>query len=146
LPAVAQGTNPYPHISVSTFTDLAAIPATPPSFADTSVVWLGDNWRTLAMLGVGLLCLMVMRSMLNSTATSGVAANAAEMGEAQAGTNLSIASEGDESTESSGEVTSPRLKRFQAAGGDLKNELQLLVKEDPDAAANILRTWIGEAA
>lgn len=146
LPAVAQGTNPYPHISVSTFTDLAAIPATPPSLADTSVVWLGDNWRTLAMLGVGLLCLMVMRSMLNSNATAGVAANAADAVEPQTGTNLSIASESEDNAENSGEVTSPRLKRFTASGSDLKVELQSLVKEDPDAAANILRTWIGEAA
>lgn len=146
LPPVAQGTNPYPQISVSTFTDLAATPIAPPGVADNALVWLGDNWRTLAMLGVGLLSLMMMRSMLNSTASAGVAAS---NGETAAAGGLAAASvpdaDGDEE-ESNEPVKSPRLKRFTAAGGDLKNELQVLVKEDPDAAANILRTWIGEAA
>jgi flagellar biosynthesis/type III secretory pathway M-ring protein FliF/YscJ len=37
-------------------------------------------------------------------------------------------------------------KRFLTSGPDLKAELQELVKENPDAAANVLRLWIGEAA
>ena len=66
---------------------------------------------------------------------------------ASAGIAGSSAAEADADEEESNEPTkTPRLKRFTVAGGDLKNELQVLVKEDPDAAANILRTWIGEAA
>lgn len=146
LPPVAQGTNPYPQISVSTFTDLAATPATPPAFADNAVAWLGDNWRTLAMLGAGLLALLMMRSMLNSTATAGVATGAAEALESAAGGPQIAAATVDDAEESNEAAKPARLKRFTANGGDLKNELQILVKEDPDAAANILRTWIGEAA
>ncbi|WP_254512057.1 hypothetical protein [Anatilimnocola floriformis] len=149
LPPVAQGTNPYPHISVSTFTDLAAAPIIPPAFADNALAWLSENWQTLGMIGAGLLCFLMMRSMLNSTASAGVAANVAEAAAAGGGApNLSVvAADGeDEADESSEPSKTPRLKRFTAAGGDLKNELQSLVKEDPDAAANILRTWIGEAA
>ncbi|HEX5106725.1 MAG TPA: hypothetical protein VFV87_23050, partial [Pirellulaceae bacterium] len=37
-------------------------------------------------------------------------------------------------------------RRFQSTGPDLRAELQEIVKENPDAAANILRAWIGEAA
>jgi flagellar M-ring protein FliF len=146
LPPVAQGTNPYPQINVSTFTDLAATPPPPPSFADTALVWLGENWRTLAMLGVGLLCLMMMRSMLNSTATAGVSVNTSEAAVAPgvAGPTLHTEPEADESEPEQNKT--PRLRRVPPSGGDLKNELQMLVKEDPDAAANILRTWIGEAA
>jgi flagellar M-ring protein FliF len=36
--------------------------------------------------------------------------------------------------------------RFTTSGPDLKTELQDIVKENPDAAATILRSWIGEAA
>jgi flagellar biosynthesis/type III secretory pathway M-ring protein FliF/YscJ len=36
--------------------------------------------------------------------------------------------------------------RFQTTGPDLKSELHEIVKENPDAAATILRAWIGEAA
>ena len=37
-------------------------------------------------------------------------------------------------------------RKFDSGGPNLKHELQLLVKEDPDAAAAILRNWIGDAA
>ncbi len=141
LPPVATGTNPYPHISVSTFTDLAGVPAVLPSLADNSLIWLGDNWRTLAMLGGGLLSLLMMRSMLNSSASSGPAVAAASSTAAAAGAETH-----DEADEANGPPSELRLKRFTASGANLKNELQVLVKEDPDAAANILRTWIGEAA
>ena len=36
--------------------------------------------------------------------------------------------------------------RFRSTGPDLKAELHDIVKENPDAAATILRSWIGEAA
>jgi flagellar M-ring protein FliF len=143
LPAVAQGTNPYPHITVSTFTDLAGTPPLAPSLADNAILWLGDNWRTLAMLGVGLVSLLMMRSMMNSQATA--APSVAESGSP----GLSLASTPDDEDENEAPSESKpqsRLKRFATGGGDLRDELQVLVKEDPDAAANILRTWIGEAA
>jgi flagellar M-ring protein FliF len=144
LPPVAQGTNPYPHITVSTFTDLAAAPTTPPSLADNATVWLVDNWRTVAMIVVGLMSLMMMRSMLNSKATSAPQVAAAHPASgANADAVADLADEVDTGRETSG---TPRLKRFNPSGGNLKEELQVLVKEDPDAAANILRTWIGEAA
>jgi flagellar M-ring protein FliF len=144
LPPVAQGTNPYPHITVSTFTDLAAAPTTPPSLADNATIWLGDNWRTVAMIVVGLMSLMMMRSMLNSKATSVPQVAAAHPAIAANGDAAAdLPDEVDIGRETSG---TPRLKRFNPSGGNLKEELQVLVKEDPDAAANILRTWIGEAA
>ena len=37
--------------------------------------------------------------------------------------------------------------RFAGSGGpDLRSELRDIVKENPDAAATILRAWIGDAA
>jgi len=36
--------------------------------------------------------------------------------------------------------------RFRSSGPDLKAELHEIVKENPDAAATILKAWIGEAA
>jgi flagellar M-ring protein FliF len=148
LPPAPQGTNPYPHISVSTFTDLAAAPVAPPAFADSALTWLNENWRTLGMIGAGLFCFLMMRSMLSSKATAGVDAQVAEAAAAVGAPNLSVVGgEGDAETEDTKEPSKPgKLRRFTATGGDLKVELQSLVKEDPDAAANILRTWIGEAA
>ena len=39
-----------------------------------------------------------------------------------------------------------RLKRRGVHGPSLRDELADIVKEDPDAAVNILRTWIGNAS
>ena len=37
-------------------------------------------------------------------------------------------------------------RRAQSTGPTLREELSSMVKDDPDAAANVLRTWIGDAA
>jgi flagellar M-ring protein FliF len=145
LPAVAQGTNPYPHITVSTFTDLALTPPAVASVADTAGLWLADNWRTLAMLGVGLISLLMMRSMMNSKAMASPAVTDAAGIPALSLANTPDSDETESKTPTERSATS-KLRRFTVAGGDLKQELQVLVKEDPDSAANILRTWIGEAA
>lgn len=43
------------------------------------------------------------------------------------------------------EVTAARrLRRMAGSGPSLRDELSELVKEDPDSAANILRSWIGQ--
>jgi flagellar biosynthesis/type III secretory pathway M-ring protein FliF/YscJ len=38
-----------------------------------------------------------------------------------------------------------RLKRRAKSGPSLRDELVEIVREDPDAAGNILRNWIGSA-
>jgi flagellar biosynthesis/type III secretory pathway M-ring protein FliF/YscJ len=38
-----------------------------------------------------------------------------------------------------------RLSRFNKTGRSLRDELSDLVQEDPDAAANILKSWIGQS-
>ena len=37
-------------------------------------------------------------------------------------------------------------KRFQSTGRGLRDELTELVREDPDAAASVLKLWISNAA
>jgi flagellar biosynthesis/type III secretory pathway M-ring protein FliF/YscJ len=43
-------------------------------------------------------------------------------------------------------VTGVLRRKFGGGGSDIRTELRKLVKDDPDAAANILRSWIGDAA
>jgi flagellar M-ring protein FliF len=144
LPPVAQGTNPYPHIVVSTYTDLPGQPAAEPSLAATSGTWLADNWQTLAVIGVGLISLLMLRSMIRSPATSPRPA-AASTDSQHAGPRLAVME--TDSAESEGPEPEKVLRRrFQSSGPDLRAELQEIVKENPDAAATILRAWIGEAA
>ena len=43
-------------------------------------------------------------------------------------------------------AAAPRLRRRRSKGGpSLRDELVEIVRDDPDAAANILRNWIGSA-
>lgn len=145
LPPVAQGTNPYPHVVVSTYTDLPTAPASIPSLAANTTAWLADNWQTLAVIGVGLISLLMLRSMVRSPALPAGAQPSATASDQAHGSRATDSDTPEEKAESGPTQT---LKiRFKATGGqDLKAELHEIVKDNPDAAANILRSWIGEAA
>jgi flagellar M-ring protein FliF len=140
LPPFVEGTDPYPHITVSTYTDLPSQPAAEPALASQVTLWLADNWRTMGMIVLGLFSLLMLRSMLRSSAGSPAPAPLVAAGEA--GPRLA-ATPDDEDAEEPMQVL---RKRFDASGPDLKRELHELVKENPDAAANVLRMWIGDAA
>lgn len=142
LPPVSQGTNPWPHIVVSTYTDLPTTPAAAPSLAKTATTWLADNWQTVALVGLALMSLVMLRGMVRSTASAQPAASAAA-GDAAA---PRLAIHEPPTDEDEPEPARALKRRFAATGPDLKTELQEIVKENPDAAATILRSWIGEAA
>jgi flagellar M-ring protein FliF len=66
LPSFAAGTNPYPHITVATYTDLPGPAIAPPSATDVASTWLASNWQTLATVVVGLFSLLLLRSMVRA--------------------------------------------------------------------------------
>jgi flagellar M-ring protein FliF len=143
LPDVDKGTNPYPHIVVETFTDTPKAAAAPPSLATTAGSWLADNWQTLAMVGVGLASLFMLRGMIRSPGGAPAAAVAAAANSEAGAPNLTIH---QPPAEEEPEPARALKTRFRTTGPDLKSELHEIVKENPDAAATILRSWIGEAA
>jgi flagellar M-ring protein FliF len=145
LPDVAQGTNPYPHIVVSTYTDLPVQPPAPPSMSAAAGTWLADHWQTLAMIAVGLASLVFLRGMVRSGATGGPAPTVMPVAEGEpAQPRLAIHEPIED--ENVPEPAKLLRKRFQSSGPDLRTELRDIVKENPDAAATILRAWIGETA
>lgn len=140
LPQVTKGEDPYPHITVEAYDDLPTKPVVPPSVTAQAGAWFADNWRGLAMVVVGLFSLVMLRGMVRSqgSAPAPAAAPAAE---------LAIAEEPQENEVEEEEEAATVLRRKFATGGpNLKQELHLLVKENPDAAASILKNWIGDAA
>jgi flagellar M-ring protein FliF len=138
LPPVAQGTDPYPHITVATYVDLPGPAVAAPTTVAEATGWLSDNWRSVAMIAVGLVSLLMLRSMLRSSA------GAHAPSPSQSAAAETAAHEEDKEHETDAAATVKR--RFQMTGPNLRLELQELVKEDPDTAANILRSWIGDAA
>jgi flagellar M-ring protein FliF len=142
LPPFAVGTDPYPHITVETYTDLPGSPPAPPSIASQAGNWFAENWRTLGTIGLGTFCLMMLRSMVRSTKTAPTPSPTSAVHAPQ----LHAASAADDPSEEAEEPSAVLKRRFSSSGPDLKAELRELVKENPDTAANILRAWIGDAA
>jgi flagellar M-ring protein FliF len=139
LPPVEKGTNPWPHITVTTYTDIPSPAPAPPTFADTASTWLASNWQSVALVVVALASLLMLRGMLRHTPSPAAAAAAAS---AAAHYDEPAAEEAEEEPQ-----TVKMLSRaFSGGGPNLKEELQSLVKENPDVAASVLRAWIGDAA
>jgi flagellar M-ring protein FliF len=103
--------------------------------AETSAVamtWLANSWQTLALIGLGLVALLVARS----AARSGNRVPS-EFSEGF-GLKLPEVEIKDE------DPTSPDTMTI--TGESLQGELAKIIDGNPEVAANVIRGWIGEAA
>jgi len=134
LPEVEGVTDATQLVTVTPFQDITpeAIPS--PGFSDKALSWLAESWRTLGMIGLVLFSLLMLRSMIRS------APEAAMPGHKPAASLL-----GEMAEETEKPDVGSQLGRFTGSGRSLRDDLSDLVREDPDAAANILRTWIGSS-
>src|SRR5207302_9043244 len=105
--------------------------------------WLADNWQTLALIIVGLGSLLMLRGMVRSLPRAAAAAMP-DAGDPAAQPRLAVHEPGAEENED--EPARALRARFRSGGPDLRSELRDIVKDNPDAAATILRSWIGDAA
>jgi flagellar M-ring protein FliF len=123
-------------VTITTFQDIkpGAIPG--PSTWQNVLAWLSTHWSTLGLIGLVLAGLAMLRSVVRGGGTE-----PATMSARIAATPEDAPAE----KESAELVAARRLRRLAAGGPSLRDELSGLVTEDPDAAANILRTWIGQA-
>jgi len=122
-------------VTVKAVRPLAPTPLAEPALSESFLFWVGQHWTTLGMLGVAGFSLLMLRSMVRS------AVGEPRVGTARvAGAESSPESEGEEKKESG---SASRLSRFAKSGASLRDELSDLVREDTEAAANILRAWIG---
>lgn len=133
--------DPRPLVTVTTFYQLPGGAIAAPSTGEVALGWLVANWSTAGMIGLGLFSLVMLRSMVRAApAATAVpdlplppppppAEKAAEKGTAE--------------PEGKG---ANRLKRRNGSGQSLRDELAEMVREDPDTAASILRTWIGNVS
>jgi flagellar M-ring protein FliF len=95
------------------------------------------------LLALTLLALGMLRSLVRTPAAPLSTQAASEKSAVSAASpQASDAQEPEEASEPARVLKA----RFSGSGPDLKQELQEIVKENPDAAATILRAWIGEAA
>jgi flagellar M-ring protein FliF len=132
LPTPPAGVDPLPRVTVTTFQSLSAEPIEEPSFAQNALAWTGQYGGTLSMMGLAVFGLVMLRSLVRSVPYDAPPASAP---------TLSVVHQDSEPEEE--QASKPRVRRKSAHGPSLKEDLTEMVHEDPDAAAAILRNWIG---
>ena len=144
LPEQPPGLDVYPDVHVGEFIDVPSEPRPGPSIAETAGSWFAGNWQTIGMFGLAIFGVIMLRGMLQS----------GNEGQSAAGQSIPIntlaihapsAESIDGEEEDEGNPNSLKA-RFQTSGRSLRDELTELVREDPDAAANVLKNWIGDVA
>jgi flagellar M-ring protein FliF len=134
-----KGQDQYKHVRFVVMDSLPAPVIAPPSFASTATSWVGRYWGTLGMLGVAMFSLLVLRSVVNAKPGDTDGAPAAAPG-------LKLhTDEPTPSTTVADEAANDRPRLRLKKGNSLKDDLVEIVREDPDAAADILRSWIAKA-
>jgi flagellar M-ring protein FliF len=147
LPKGAAGEDKLPRVIVTDYLDMpvAPLPATP--FTQVALAWLAQSWQTLALMTLVGGALISLRSFAKT------APNSSNDSEFERGfdlplddaTDIDLSSLTDEESDTfvdspSDDQLPPKLR---TTGGEVKNDLTALVRENPDAAATLLRNWIG---
>jgi flagellar M-ring protein FliF len=125
LPAVEGTSDSAGLVTVTEFQDITPPSIPVPETREQVLTWLAEHWSTLGLIGVGLASLIVLRSMIRAVGGARPRRLAA----------AGLASEHAHAV--------PRPHRRSSGAPSLRDELSEMVAEDPDAAANVLRTWIG---
>jgi flagellar M-ring protein FliF len=135
--------NNFSDVAVSFFESLTPEPMETPSTASNAMVWASQNFNTLTMAGVALVGLVMLRSMVRGVPAPEPSSTAGAPTLSLAGATTAEA-RGDATQEE--EPEDPQRPRLRLKKGkSLSDELTFIVKEDPDSAAAILRTWISNA-
>ena len=145
--------NNYSDVKISFFESITPEAIEPIPTSSKALAWASENFNTLTMAGVALVGLVMLRSLvkaippadpLNSSAAPLLSLSmpgGSEEEAARGGGGSGGGGGGEPEIDAAGR---PRLKLKK--GNSLKDELTSIVKEDPDAAADILRNWIANAS
>jgi flagellar M-ring protein FliF len=135
LPMPPAGEDPFPLVTVSDYPDLPEPPAASGGTPSQALTWLSQSWPTLAMLGLALLAILAARSVLLGAGN-----------ESAAGFDDGFGLELPVSDKKDGGASEDDPTGMHITGGSLKDELQKMVEKNPEVAANVLRTWLTDAA
>ncbi len=127
-------------IAVTTFHPPARPRVINPAPEDPLLAWLAEHWSVAGLFTLALACLLVLRSMLSSGPAP--AAKSSPHGNASVGQATSLLDEPGGSQSAPPPAHIGRGLR----GPVLRDELADMVRDDPDAAVGVLRSWIGNAS
>ncbi|QDT00054.1 hypothetical protein [Adhaeretor mobilis] len=129
----------YSDVEVTFLPSLTPDPIEAPSMATEGLFWASSHLNTLLTACFALVGLVMLRSMVKSIPKSEPPVTIAAADIALEENAVAEAAEPKETAEE----RRPKLKLKK--GSNLRDDLTEIVKEDPDAAAAILRTWIANA-
>ncbi|SMP39917.1 flagellar M-ring protein FliF [Neorhodopirellula lusitana] len=135
LPSVSAGEDRFPLVEVWDFPDLPVREIATIGTGQVALDWLSNSWQSIAMIMLAALALMVARGAMKSIGGDADPASFSE------GFGLELPSPPPPPVEVEGSVD-----HMEITGGSLKQELIGLVEGNPEVAANVIRSWIGEAA
>lgn len=129
-------------VTVTDFTDIKLPEPAGPGIGPQVLNWLLEHWSTLGVIAVALAAIGMLRSLAKAAPQGSEAALPLPSG--PAGPKLAAGTAGADEAAAEDPASANRLRRFQT-GRSLRDELSELVQEDPDVAANILKSWIGNS-
>ncbi len=133
----------FSDVKITFFDAFKPAPIEAPSTAGQALAWAGQNFNMMTMAVIALVSLFMLRSMVKSVPSSDpVVAFGTPTLSLHQGDTESDSAAGEEPDEE--EERRPRLKLKK--GHSLKDDLTDIVREDPEAAAAILRGWISNVA
>ncbi len=139
LPGHIEGAESTKHVTVEFVDSVTPPPSPAPSLANTALAWTDRNWGSLSMVGLAMLSLLMLRSMTSSHTRN------RDLAVARQEENLGEHDDESSSPEKNqGRNSIPKL--HGKTESSLSDDLVEIVHDDPDAAATILRNWIGKAA
>jgi flagellar biosynthesis/type III secretory pathway M-ring protein FliF/YscJ len=140
-----EGDDRKAYIEVYSFTDLPVPEPVGPSTTQTAMAWLMESWSTLALLGLVVFSFFMMASWVKASAPQAETEKAFADG---FGLELPATSIDALDISSGGEDVGPRRKppAMETSGTEIKEDLSTIIRENPDAAVNLIKAWIGEAA
>jgi flagellar M-ring protein FliF len=149
---------PYPNVRVTVYQSMTPPPTVEPTTVSKALLWASSNSGSLIMAGLALVSLVMLRGMVkgipspetNVILSMSSGANASKAGDGfrgaegggdggGAGPGAPFAGGG----RAAGDGSRPKLRLKK--GPSLKDDLTEMVRDDPDAAAAILRSWISTA-
>lgn len=145
LKQVREGDDRFPLVTVYDYADLPLPEIPAPPMSAMAMGWLAESWQTLALIGLVFVALFMMMGWVRTQAT------APRDREFAQGFGIEVpASASDELDLGDGEAKSEEEEetgpKFQVTGGEMKDDLSTLIKQNPEIAVNLLKAWIGDAA
>jgi flagellar M-ring protein FliF len=136
LPAHSAGDDRFPNVTVVDYIDPPQTEKSEATAGSSAVSWLASSWESLAMVGLAVVALLMVRSFGKSPSPADAPDFAEGFGIKLPEIPKDELALSPQNTEAEGD---PKL---DVTGENLKDQLTTLIDTNPDAAANILRMWI----